>query len=510
MAGVTCYVYNDVYANVIAKAGRNEVQLGSVLAEGHLEPPQHRYELASDEAVIDSVWVPLHPAAPLNKKRKQGLLSPSSLSNTLPMLWCVLLLGQSRVFSPLPIDIDTPKFTAIARGNNSVWGATDSKLVEYTLSGPTGLTINSEPANLLKELAVNAPKKLLKPTPQLFCAIADDSVGIYKTTRKTANPTFLLDFAPTLVAQLARILTIVFANSDRVHARDIETLNHATYNVSGLLNITSLYTVSKAGYDHLFVCGTGGVFGYRIDFIDLATNERPLWRWSTETPVLQVYYHATGLKAVVYQGIDPVLVDLEWDDEKPAKYIVDTPTPQPQPEDRRSLLLLELPETNGSVVDGAEITPERLHQRLVAALDEDSTQSVAICASCNDDTVIKETVKRFRPVPAPLFEAVAEEVALDPLLLLLSLSTWLKWLLLLHGGALAKNPLVVPTLQRLQLGLDEGMKVLSHLLALQGRLQLLNCQGQLREEEEDDDEDEDEVPAPQPVADIEYANGEAE
>ena len=40
MAGVTCYVYNDVYANVIAKAGRNEVQLGSVLAEGHLEPPQ--------------------------------------------------------------------------------------------------------------------------------------------------------------------------------------------------------------------------------------------------------------------------------------------------------------------------------------------------------------------------------------------------------------------------------------------------------------------------------------
>lgn len=510
MAGVTCYVYHDVYANVIAKAGRNEVQLGSVLSSGLLEPPNHRFELAGDEAVIAAVWTDLAPAAITSKKRKLGLPLPSAPSNTVPMLWTVLLSGQSRVFSPLPIDIDTPKFTAIARGTNSVWGSTDSQLVEYTLSGATGATIaTGGAATVLEGLALT----LKKNPAQLFCAVDGDDVSVYKSTRKKPAATFLLEFAPTYVAQLARKTTLVFADASHVEARDTDTHNHATYDVSALLNISSIAAINRGGYDFLFVCGDEGILGFRLDFVDLTTNEKPQWVFTTSRPVHSVYsYNDNAIKAVVYRGIDPELVEVLWSPDTPGKFELAVPNDDTTVvEDKRAPapLLIELPEANGTA-DDHDITPQQLYSRLIAALGQEPQELVAICASCSDDTVIKDTVKRFRPVPTLLVDAVADDVALDPLLLL-SLLAWLKWILLLHGGALAKKPAMVPTLQRLQSGLDDGMKVLSHLLALQGRLQLLNCQGQLREDGDDDDDDDDaNVVVSVPTADIEYANGEAE
>ncbi|EEY16812.1 conserved hypothetical protein [Verticillium alfalfae VaMs.102] len=82
--------------------------------------------------------------------------------------------------------------------------------------------------------------------------------------------------------------------------------------------------------------------------------------------------------------------------------------------------------------------------------------------------------------------------------------TWVKWTLVAHGGALALQPKVLDRLVALQKVLNERARGLPSLLALKGKLDMLDAQMQLRqsrqrgggrgvdEEEEEGDDDEDE------------------
>lgn len=82
-----------------------------------------------------------------------------------------------------------------------------------------------------------------------------------------------------------------------------------------------------------------------------------------------------------------------------------------------------------------------------------------------------------------------------------SLMAWVKWTLVAHGGALAVQPKVLDRLVSLQKVLNERSRGLPSLLALKGKLDMLDAQMQLRQarqrrrtvdEEEESDEDDEE------------------
>jgi U3 small nucleolar RNA-associated protein 5 len=83
-----------------------------------------------------------------------------------------------------------------------------------------------------------------------------------------------------------------------------------------------------------------------------------------------------------------------------------------------------------------------------------------------------------------------------------NLMTWVQWTLIAHGGALASQPKVVSSLAGLQKVLSERAKGLNSLLALKGKLDLLEGQMDMRKriqkrsnllEKEGDDEDDENV-----------------
>ncbi|KAL0934410.1 U3 small nucleolar RNA-associated protein [Colletotrichum truncatum] len=104
-----------------------------------------------------------------------------------------------------------------------------------------------------------------------------------------------------------------------------------------------------------------------------------------------------------------------------------------------------------------------------------------------------------------------------------SLMTWVKWTLVAHGGALAVQPKVLDRLVSLQKVLNERSRGLPSLLALKGKLDMLEAQMQLRKtrsrrsrahqiedgDEEEDDEDEDAiyVEGEEDEEDLDMANG---
>lgn len=155
-------------------------------------------------------------------------------------------------------------------------------------------------------------------------------------------------------------------------------------------------------------------------------------------------------------------------------------------------------------------------EELFAELNNNPQDSILLCSQNNNEQTIKTTVKLLcESLPAvakSLFDEISKQVAAKPTRTA-SLSIWLKWLLLTHGGYIASQPDQRDNLRSLQEKLSSGMKLMPKLLALEGRLNLLRSQQQLRERiVDDDEEDEEAVPVGGDDDDEEdnlvYANGE--
>ena len=161
------------------------------------------------------------------------------------------------------------------------------------------------------------------------------------------------------------------------------------------------------------------------------------------------------------------------------------------------------------------LSAQELHQTLTGLLtteEVNSSEVIFVCSTNDNENNIKQVLKMLSTESTDLllrvFELISSEVAKDPSKNT-PLSKWLKLLLLGYGGAIAKESLQSENLKNLQSGLNNGIKLLPHLLALQGRLQLLKSQSELRSristlniETNDDIEDDNDNES------IVYANGE--
>ncbi|KAM0335071.1 hypothetical protein ACHAQA_000105 [Verticillium albo-atrum] len=139
---------------------------------------------------------------------------------------------------------------------------------------------------------------------------------------------------------------------------------------------------------------------------------------------------------------------------------------------------------------------------LTQALRTEDTELLESCLQITDTPSIHATIERLDSALAGLLlTRLAARFHRRPGRAG-SLMTWVKWTLVAHGGALAVQPKVLDRLVALQKVLNERARGLPSLLALKGKLDMLDAQMQLRQnrqrggaaddaaaEEDDDDEE---------------------
>lgn len=165
-------------------------------------------------------------------------------------------------------------------------------------------------------------------------------------------------------------------------------------------------------------------------------------------------------------------------------------------------------------------TPGTFTTILSQALKTNDHALLESCLSNHDEKVIKVSIQRLDSTLAvKLLERLAEKISRNPSQAG-QLNIWIKWVMISHGGYLVTIPNLLKTLSSLHSTLADRVSTLPRLLALQGRLEMLNSQMELRRDilessskkggnNDDEDDDEDEEKAVEYIEDGAYiANGE--
>ncbi|KAK9436634.1 U3 small nucleolar RNA-associated protein 5 [Metarhizium brunneum] len=117
---------------------------------------------------------------------------------------------------------------------------------------------------------------------------------------------------------------------------------------------------------------------------------------------------------------------------------------------------------------------------LTQALKTDDTDLLESCLHTTDITTVRNTIERIdSSLAGILLNKLAARLYRRPGRAG-NLMTWVQWTLISHGGALASQPDVVHSLNGLQKVLAERAKGLNSLLALKGKLDMLDLQMDLR------------------------------
>jgi len=127
------------------------------------------------------------------------------------------------------------------------------------------------------------------------------------------------------------------------------------------------------------------------------------------------------------------------------------------------------------------LTANALTSVLTQALKTNDTTLLESCLHTTDTQTILNTVRKLpSPMAVTLLENLAERLARKPGRAG-SLGDWVRWTLVAHGGYLVTLPNLVRTLSGLYSTLNTRAGALPRLLALQGRLDMLYAQVQLRQ-----------------------------
>ncbi|EMR70713.1 putative small nucleolar ribonucleoprotein complex component protein [Eutypa lata UCREL1] len=117
---------------------------------------------------------------------------------------------------------------------------------------------------------------------------------------------------------------------------------------------------------------------------------------------------------------------------------------------------------------------------LTQALRTDDTDLLESCLHTTDLATVRNTIQRLDSTLAgTLLTKLASRMHRRPGRAG-SLMTWVQWTLIAHGGALAMQPGLTKKLSELHRVLEERSRGLNSLLALKGKLDLLDAQMQLR------------------------------
>ncbi|KAI0512882.1 Dip2/Utp12 family-domain-containing protein [Xylaria bambusicola] len=152
------------------------------------------------------------------------------------------------------------------------------------------------------------------------------------------------------------------------------------------------------------------------------------------------------------------------------------------------------PQSDAVALQGRNIAPpshSSLGTVLSQALRTDDADLLESCLRVTDGNTIDNTIQRLDSTLAgTLLSKLASRMHRRPGRAG-SLMTWVQSTLICHGGALAAQPGLVKRLSELQRVLDERARGLNSLLALKGKLDLMNAQLKLRRQQWNSEVDED-------------------
>lgn len=142
------------------------------------------------------------------------------------------------------------------------------------------------------------------------------------------------------------------------------------------------------------------------------------------------------------------------------------------------------------------------------ALQSNDRQLLNSCFGETDESLIKISLLRLEPaLAAQLLEKLGTAMARSPGRTL-SLMLWIRWVLIIHGAYLAKQPNLLKILASLHSTLAARSACLPSLLAIQGKLDLLAAQQGLRSQQETTEEEFDEPEIRYDEDDAVIVNGE--
>ncbi|KAI1821048.1 NUC189-domain-containing protein [Xylaria intraflava] len=152
------------------------------------------------------------------------------------------------------------------------------------------------------------------------------------------------------------------------------------------------------------------------------------------------------------------------------------------------------PQSNAVAAQGRSVAPpshSSLGSVLSQALRTDDADLLESCFRVTDGKSIDNTIQRLDSTLAGILLAkLASRMHRRPGRAG-SLMTWVQTTLVCHGGALAAQPSLVKRLSELQRVLDERARGLNSLLALKGKLDLMDTQLKLRRQQWNTEEAED-------------------
>ncbi|KAG5365726.1 Polynucleotide 5'-hydroxyl-kinase GRC3 [Yarrowia sp. B02] len=159
--------------------------------------------------------------------------------------------------------------------------------------------------------------------------------------------------------------------------------------------------------------------------------------------------------------------------------------------------------TSKGVSGTAPPTMGSLSTVLTQAIKSDDDDLLESCLLFRDKEGIKSTVQRLNSnLAVLLLERLATKMTAQPSRGR-QFNAWIKWVMVAHGGYLVTVPKLLVTVSRLHKALNTRVNTLDRLLALEGRLEMLEAQMELRNASHganDDDEESD--------SEVEFVEGE--
>lgn len=514
-------------ANIILKNGRNEVQIyhfhpSSSTSDSITDDSKtKRYE--TDHAITCATWLNETHSDKIPRKTNKrkaysddGSVSSHTKAGSEPsaLLAVAFASGEVCLYSPYsdgPVSSISAPSTVIsltqASAENCFWALTDTQTILeietskgavnreinfskvdkkvqslfLSLYKPKSLSHKSQDTELLLVASsrvhlVNGAKSKNHVLAELPSIDEEDSTGIVSTLR-----TMAFDELAILVSwENSNVVALYDLDEPSQKPSAWKCKSHRITNVRALTeNLVAVFT--DAGTEILTIKDNalnGRVAVVKTNYKRIAFADMI---WNESRGVIGIWYDGNEPRFVkissdpIFDGTVKVKINFQPVAEGPVEE--DVPDITFVAEDDAS--------ESGKV---EKIAPSNLSPLLRDLLLEPSNnrkEILTVCSKNNDDDTIKEAIRLFsqseqcETIVQNLFQLVSREVSRDPTRKS-PLAIWLKWILLAHGGYISKQAEQEEHLRALKESLVQGMEMMPKLLALQGRLQLLKSQADLR------------------------------
>lgn len=505
-------------ASVILKMSRNEVHM-HVFSSGNGPlggEVVQRFDLERQASITSVSW--FNDVEQKKKSKKRTADSNGTKNNEhSPQGLLALVLNNSEVLVLSPYS-DTPlhritelKEVYLVAGSstpNCFWAHTPDALIEYNISTQNiSKQIKVPKMTITCIQPVSAHKKDLLAYGHSQLVLVDPARNTQIAKIQTGSP----------IGDIKQAKTYLYVASQGSSIINVYDLNNSSEQVATLECAGEVTKLNKLGDNQIvaFTANCTQVFT-KTELVN-----------TLQGPVENLFSQSSGYVAVVYDRNQP---EFRCIAELPL--LLQIQAKQSNLKKSKKTTGSDLSLNDSKAVRIENLPPLELYNKLTALITAPKilrSKVLRLCLSNDDEENIKETFRLFSQsehrelLVKNLFTIVSLKVGADPLSKSL-LSIWLKWILLTHGGYILKQELLREYLKKLQRSFEDGMTMMSRLLALQGRLQLLKAHAEFRsqvaqaeeqlaeiESEEEDDEEEENSLADQ-SANVEelivYANGE--